>query len=105
MELLKGFKRTASPENTRAIPGAVFHFLAMGHETQGRHSLIKITVSRGSEPPKHTHSREDESYFILKGSVRYTVGEDVITAREGEYIYLPKGYRMHLKCCLKKPRF
>ena len=36
MELLKGFKSSPSPENTRAIPGAVFHFLAMGNETNGK---------------------------------------------------------------------
>jgi quercetin dioxygenase-like cupin family protein len=90
MELLKGFKSAPSPENTRAIPGAVFNFLAMGDETEGRHSLIKILVQRGAEPPAHTHSREDESYFILKGSVRYTIGADQLTVNEGEYVYLPK---------------
>jgi quercetin dioxygenase-like cupin family protein len=91
MKLLKGFKSAPSPENTRAIPGGVFNFLSMGHETEGRHSLMRIIVSRGAEPPAHTHSREDESYYILKGSIRYTVGEDVITVHEGEYVYLPKG--------------
>jgi quercetin dioxygenase-like cupin family protein len=90
MELLKGFKSSPSPENTRAIPGAVFHFLSMGNETNGNQSLIKITVQRGAEPPAHTHSREDESYYILAGSIRYTIGDDVITANAGEYIYLPK---------------
>jgi quercetin dioxygenase-like cupin family protein len=90
MELLKGFKSASSPENTRAIPGAVFNFLAWGHETSGRHALIKIIVQRGAEPPPHTHSREDESYFILKGSIQYTIGDHQLTVNEGEYVYLPK---------------
>jgi quercetin dioxygenase-like cupin family protein len=90
MELLKGFKSSPSPENTRAIPGAVFHFLAMGNDTNGNQSLMKITVQRGAEPPAHTHSREDEAYFILAGSITYTIGEDIITVNEGEYVYLPK---------------
>ncbi len=89
-ELLKGFKSSPSSENTRAIPGAVFHFLTQAHETNGGSSLIKITVHRGSEPPRHVHSREDESYFILKGSIRYSVGEDEIIVNEGDYVYLPK---------------
>lgn len=90
MELLKGFKTAAAAENTRAIPGAVFNFLAMGNATNGRHALIKILVDQGAEPPAHTHSREDESYFVLKGSIRYNIGEDQITVNEGEYVYLPK---------------
>jgi quercetin dioxygenase-like cupin family protein len=90
MQLMKGFKSASSRENTRAIPGAVFSFLAKGSETEGNHALIRILVERGAEPPAHTHSREDESYFILKGSVRYTIGEDKVTVSEGEYVYLPK---------------
>jgi quercetin dioxygenase-like cupin family protein len=91
MKLMKGFKTAPSPGNTRAIPGGVFNFLCMGDETEGRHALMRIIVNRGAEPPAHTHSREDESYYILKGSIRYTIGEDVITVHEGEYVYLPKG--------------
>jgi quercetin dioxygenase-like cupin family protein len=91
MELLRGFKNGPSPENTRAIPGAVFNFLATGSDTNGRHALIKILVERGAEPPAHTHSREDESYFILKGSILYTIGSDQLTVKEGEYVCLPKG--------------
>lgn len=90
MELLTGFKSAPSADNTRAIPGAVFNFLVKGNETAGRHALIKIRVQRGAEPPAHTHSREDESYYILKGSVNYTIGDNTFTVNEGEYVYLPK---------------
>lgn len=90
MQLQQGFKSAPNAENTRAIPGAVFNFLSMGHETEGRQALIRIVVNRGSEPPAHTHSREDESYYIIKGSIRYTIGDQVITVNEGEFVYLPK---------------
>lgn len=90
MELQKGFKSSPSPGNTRAIPGAVFNFLSMGHQTAGRHALLRIVVSHGAEPQAHTHSREDESYYVLKGTVRFTIGEDIITVSGGEYVYLPK---------------
>jgi quercetin dioxygenase-like cupin family protein len=97
MELLKGFKSAPSSENTRAIPGAVFHFLAKGSETEGRHALIKILVERGAEPPAHTHSWEDESYFILTGSIRYTVGEEKLIVNEGASMYIfQKMYRILL---------
>ncbi len=90
MQSQNGFKSSANAENTRAIPGAVFNFLSMGHETEGRQALIRIVVNRGAEPPAHTHTREDESYFIVKGSVRYTIGDQVLTVNEGEFVYLPK---------------
>src|SRR5687767_2353775 len=84
------FKSAQSEENTRAIPGAVSNFLSRGSDTEGRNALIRIVVNKGAEPPAHTHSREDESYYILRGSMRFTVGDEVITVNEGEYVYLPK---------------
>jgi quercetin dioxygenase-like cupin family protein len=88
---LQGFSNRPSSENSRAIPGALFHFLVNGTQTGGSFSLIQIHVSRGSEPPAHTHAREDESYYIQEGAVRYKVGEKIIEVEAGDYIYLPKG--------------
>ncbi|AYA37601.1 cupin domain-containing protein [Hymenobacter oligotrophus] len=86
-----GFLHRPHPENIRAIPGAVFHFLARGADTQGRHALMQITVQRGAEPPAHTHSHEDESYFIQQGRVRYHIGEQTVEAQAGDYVHLPQG--------------
>jgi len=90
MNLSQVFKSAPSVDNTRAIPGAVFNFLSMVNEANDRPSLIRIVVKSGAEPPAHTHSREDESYYIINGRIRYTVGDEVITTQPGEYIFLPK---------------
>ncbi len=88
---MQPFKSNPTPENTRAIPGAVFHFLVRGTQTGGSHSLIQIEVQRGAEPPAHVHQREDESYYVLAGSIHYYVGEQEFVANAGDYVYLPKG--------------
>lgn len=76
-------------ENTRAIPGAVFNFLVRGEQTGNSFSLVKIEVQHGNEPPAHTHTKEDEFYYILKGSIKFIVGGAVIIANEGDCVYLP----------------
>ncbi|MGB8190291.1 MAG: cupin domain-containing protein [Chitinophagaceae bacterium] len=78
-----------SPENTRAVPGAVFNYLVRGQQTRNSFSLVKIEVMPGNEPPAHTHTREDEFYYILNGSMKFTVGNEVLTAHAGECIFLP----------------
>jgi quercetin dioxygenase-like cupin family protein len=85
-----GFLSNGTPENSRAIPGALFHFLASGEQTNNSISLMYIEVYKGNEPPAHTHQREDESYYILEGSIRFWVGEEVIDAKAGDFIHLPK---------------
>ena len=85
------FLSNGTPENSRAIPGALFHFLASGEQTNDQFSLIYIEVYKGNEPPGHTHEREDENYYILEGSIRFWVGEKIIDAKAGDFIHLPKG--------------
>ena len=85
------FISNGTPENSRAIPGALFHFLASGEQTNDQFSLIYIEVYKGNEPPGHTHEREDENYYILEGSIRFWVGEKIIDAKAGDFIHLPKG--------------
>lgn len=65
--------------------------LTHASETAGAFSLVKNVLRKGFEPPLHIHSREDESNYILEGEIIYTVGEDTIYAKAGDYVYLPKG--------------
>ncbi len=88
---MQPFKSSPTPENTRAIPGAVFNFLVRGEQTGESFSLIQIDVQRGAEPPAHVHQREDESYYVLSGSIQYYVSDQEILANAGDYVYLPKG--------------
>jgi quercetin dioxygenase-like cupin family protein len=85
------FSSNRTPENARAIPGALFHFLASGQQTNNLFSLIYIEVHKGNEPPAHVHQYEDENYYILEGAVRFWVGDQVIDVAAGGFIHLPKG--------------
>jgi quercetin dioxygenase-like cupin family protein len=84
------FLSNPSPENTRAIPGALFHFLASGEQTNNAFALIQIEVYKGNEPPAHTHSYEDEAYYIIEGSIKFWIGDKVVDAKAGDFVFLPK---------------
>jgi mannose-6-phosphate isomerase-like protein (cupin superfamily) len=85
----KAFINKPAPVNTRAIPGDTFSFLIRGTETSNRLSLVKIEVQHGNEPPAHVHTREDEYYYILNGSIKFTVGNEILLAKEGDTVFLP----------------
>lgn len=65
-------------------------------ETGGAVTVMRQTVHPEDAPPLHTHSREDESFVILSGRVRYWVGSpslaecDVHEAEPGAYIFVPR---------------
>jgi len=91
-------------DNSRVIPGALFHFLATGIQTNNQFSLMYIEVHKGNEPPPHTHKNEDENYYILEGEIKFWVGDDVFIAKAGDFIHLPKGipHRFELQSAIVK---
>lgn len=65
-------------------------------ESGGAVSVVRVTMRRGDAPPLHAHSREDESWVILSGRVRFWVGAhaldecEVHDAEAGAYVFGPR---------------
>ena len=71
--------------------GHLFTFLAESQDTDGQFSLLDIVIRQGFEPPPHVHQREDEAYYILEGTLTFTVGEHTFAAQPGDMVFLPRG--------------
>ncbi|MCH6269110.1 cupin domain-containing protein [Neobacillus citreus] len=85
------FIRQSSKDNTFMFLGNIVSFLVNGDDTQGRYATILTEERRGFEPPLHIHTREDETFFILEGEITYYVGDTIIKATPGTYVYAPRG--------------
>lgn len=83
-------KRAETLENAYWYGGTLANVLVDGKQTNGRYAQLEMTVQPGSEPPVHTHTREDETFYLLEGSIRFTIGEHVFTAKAGDYVLMPK---------------
>jgi quercetin dioxygenase-like cupin family protein len=55
-----------------------------------REMLVQIYVKRGCLVPMHSHPSEQMTY-VLQGSLRFHVGGEEITVREGEVLHIPSG--------------
>ena len=64
--------------------------LARSCEVNGAFSLLKNVLRQNFEPPLHVHTREDESQYILEGEIMFSVGDECIHAKPGDYVHLPK---------------
>ena len=70
--------------------GHLMSVLISSKETNGQFSLIHGFEIQGLEPPPHTHTREDESFYLISGEIRYTVGHEVLNAKQGDWVFLPR---------------
>lgn len=80
---------TEAPE-LRAYQGGFFRVLVSPEQTNGNFALIDFTLPKGSEPPRHVHLREDETFYLLDGSVEFQIGDRVILGEVGQAIFAPR---------------
>jgi quercetin dioxygenase-like cupin family protein len=72
-------------------PGDHYTFLVTGAESGGAYFAMEALVPPGGGPPPHIHSREDETFYLLEGEIRFTLGEETVTAGPGDFVNVPRG--------------
>jgi quercetin dioxygenase-like cupin family protein len=61
-----------------------------GEQAGGDWAVVEWRVRAGDEPPIHTHTREDETLYVLEGSITAFVGDQRVDVEAGSYAALPK---------------
>lgn len=95
---VKPFKSSFG-NNIRALDsgGAIVTYLATSATTNGAYGMFEAKGVQGMEPPPHTHTREDETYYLLEGEMWFKVGDEEFTAKKGDFIFLPKNVQHEFK--------
>lgn len=74
----------------RANPGTRAHFRIVSAQTNGTMAVIDADIIPGGEPPRHVHTKEDELIIIRNGEIEFFVGDDIIYAKAGDKVFMPK---------------
>ena len=74
-----------------AGPGDRYYFLATGEETNNAFFQFEATVPSGAGPPPHIHRREDETFYIVSGSLEILIGDSTYQAKAGDFVFVPRG--------------
>src|SRR4029079_3907616 len=70
--------------------GMLAEVKATAEDTGGLLSIMEITCAPGMEAPLHVHHNEDEAFWITDGDVTFYVGDEVIEAQAGDYLFGPR---------------
>ena len=70
-----------------------------GTDTGGAYCLLEVSLAPGMAVPRHTHTREDEVYFVLAGELEVTVGENTFVLRPGDTLLAPRDIPHKLRNC------
>jgi len=61
-----------------------------GVDTGGAYCLLEVSAAAGVSVPRHTHTREDESYYVLSGELEVVVGGEVFVLKPGDSLMAPR---------------
>lgn len=89
---------TFAPTDRRRVyrgSTAVVNFLLTSKETNNALSIMDGTAVKGSEPPRHVHEHEDETFIIKEGEMDFYIGDQVIHAKAGDIVFAPRKVPHH----------
>jgi mannose-6-phosphate isomerase-like protein (cupin superfamily) len=61
-----------------------------GADTGGAYCLLEASLAPGMGVPRHTHTREDEVYFVLTGELEVIVADKIFVLRAGDTLMAPR---------------
>jgi quercetin dioxygenase-like cupin family protein len=63
----------------------------LGERGQGRRFAVLEYTTAEDEWPGHTHTSEDEIFYVLRGALTFRCGEEEFDLDEGGFVFLPSG--------------
>src|SRR6516225_2024441 len=90
MSVLRAYKRSPALTNSTWYKGILVSQMAGTADNNGAFDLVINKMRRGTEPPPHVHSRDDEFFYVLSGEIRAYVDGEVSVVTAGECMFLPR---------------
>ena len=83
---------TRKPTEGRALwhLGALLVFKALGAETNGQYWALEGFADKQMAVPLHSHSREDEIWYVLEGEIEFILGDEHRIGTAGSFVYIPR---------------
>jgi len=73
-------------------PAVQMRILENGSTTAHRLGVAEGTLApHTAGPPQHRHAQHDEGFYVVSGTVRFTIGDQDHDARAGTFVMVPTG--------------
>lgn len=72
-------------------------------DTGGAYSVFEDLIPPGAGPVPHTHTKEDETIFVLEGKLRAWLGGKQYDLKAGDFVHMPRGVQHSFKNVSDEP--
>ena len=78
-------------ETIQGPAGGPLTFKVRSGTSSGSLTAFENVIAPGDGPPLHLHEREDESWYVLDGRLRFRLGETLAGVPAGTFVFVPRG--------------
>jgi quercetin dioxygenase-like cupin family protein len=90
MTAIRAYKRSPDLSNSTWYKGILNSQIAGLEDNNGAFDLLIVKMRRGTEPPPHVHSREDELFHLFAGEVTIYADGKTFHLKAGDYMFMPR---------------
>lgn len=91
------------PVHALPYPNGIYRIIVRGSQTAGLFTLIEglIYVNEGART--HYHMKEDETFYVINGTLQFYVDGDQFCAPAGTTVYIPRNVTQSVRNVNTKP--
>jgi mannose-6-phosphate isomerase-like protein (cupin superfamily) len=71
--------------------GGPLTFKLRAEQSKGSLTVVENIIATNDGPPFHVHEREDESWYVLEGELRFRLDDAIRAAPAGSFVFVPRG--------------
>jgi quercetin dioxygenase-like cupin family protein len=83
--------------------GVMVTIKVKSEDTGGAYSIFEDWIPPGAGPVPHTHSKEDETIYVIEGKLRAWLGGKQYDVTTGDVVHMPRGVQHYFKNVSDKP--
>src|SRR5262245_24950580 len=83
--------RKGEGKKTIMIGPDPWSFRITGADIDGRFDFIEATITYLQGPPLHLHHEQDDTFFVIEGTLTVQVGDELFDLHAGDFVCVPKG--------------
>ena len=84
------------------LAGKPLLFLVTGEDTKHT-SMFDWTLPAGFSTGLHVHRTQEETFYVLEGECEWLIGERLVRATTGTYVFIPPGVPHNIGNASDKP--
>ena len=83
------FVKRDKAEKLEPSSTSVSRIMLTADQTNGRYSIIDEIFKPGMKTPPHKHAYHSETFMVIAGKMKWTVGGETDTIGPGDLVYIP----------------